>query len=156
MKHLIITFLLTITTAMQALATGPINMYIWMKDGSNTVLQLSEKPQLTFNDVEMTVTTKATSVSFPYNQLQNITYKDFTTDITSETIDKESFVYNAEGLLFKANSQSVKVMIVSIDGTWVRQFNIRPNESATVPSSALPKGTYVVAVNGITYKIRKL
>lgn len=155
MKHLFLTFLLTFVTTAQVLATGPTDVYIWMKDGTKTVLQLNEKPQLTFNDVEMMVTTNGTTVSFPYQLLKNITYKDYTVGIQSSELDRETFVYNAEGLSFRANAKSLKVMIVSTDGTLVRQFNVRPGESTTVPTAALPKGTYVVSVNGVTYKILK-
>ena len=75
-----------------------------MQDGSKIVLQLSDKPQLTFSYEEMTVATKAASVSFPYQGLKNITYKDFTVDIKDADTDEKDFDdvdYNYSGYTFK-------------------------------------------------------
>lgn len=136
-------------------AAKPTAMYIWMKDGSKTIFQLSEKPRLTFNDEEMTVVTAETSITLPYQQLKNITYQDVTVGLKDIGRGEKAFIYDGKNLAFKASDKALKVMIVSTNGTAVRQLTVRPNESVMIPSSRLPKGSYVVVVNGLTYKIVK-
>jgi len=154
MKKLLL--LLTMMISMAGWAAKPTTMYIWMKDGSKTIFQLSEKPRLTFTDEEMTVRTTETSITLPYQQLKNITYQDVSVSIKNVNRGEKAFIFDGQNLAFTASDKALKVMIVRTDGATVRQLTVRPNESATIPSSKLPKGNYVVVVNGVTYKIMKL
>lgn len=154
MKKLL--FLLFLGVASMAKAAAYSNVYIWMRDGSKTVLQLSEKPKMTFSDNEMTVTSKSTVVSFPYSQLKDITYRDANEDAVNSIADgQHTFLFDGQSMTFIAGEEPLKVMVLRIDGIKVRQLSVKPNVKVMVPAHDLPKGNYVVVVNGVTYKIQK-
>lgn len=155
MKNLLLVLMLAVVFTAQAQITTPTDMYISMKDGTKTVLQLNEKPRLSFNQNEMTVTTKKAVLSFPYNMLQNITYSDVLDGLNDAQNGDRTFVFDGQSLSFNAGTEGLKVMIFGLDGTKVRYVNVKPMGSETIPADQLPKGKYVVVVNGITYKIAK-
>ena len=133
----------------------PTTMYIWMKDGSKTIFQLTDKPRLTFSDSDMIVQTISTSITLPYNQLCDITYNDGSASIEGIKQEGKVFLYDGNDLTFKAGDETLKVMIIRLDGAMLHQLTVRPNDTATLPATTLPKGSYAVVVNGITYKIVK-
>lgn len=155
MRHFVVTLLLAVVTATQAWAAGATAVYIWMKDGSKTVLQLSEKPVMTFGQEEMRVTTTNTVVSFAFDQLKNITYRDVTDGVDALKDGERAFCYDGQTMTFRAGDEALKVMVVRLDGAKVRQLSVRPMESVTIAADELPRGNYVVVVNGVTYKIQK-
>lgn len=154
MKKLIFTLLFSIASSTLMMAE-PTSVYIWMRDGSKTILKLSEHPQMTFDKDEMTVKTSQTTMSFPYAMLKDITYRDFTVGVEDVQQGERTFLYDGQTLTFKAGAERLKAVIVSMDGKMLRQLNVRPGEKESILANELPKGTCVVVVNGVTYKILK-
>lgn len=152
MKKLLLIILTT--AALSVCWANPTTMFVWMKDGSKSVFQLSEKPRLSFNDKEMTIKTPGTSIVLPYEQLANITYQDFALDVNDSQGDK-TFAYDGDNLSFTAFDKALKVTIIRTDGVLVRNLRVQPNENVKISASELPQGSYVVVINGITYKIMK-
>jgi len=149
--------LLVVSAMIMSLACWavPNSVYIWMKDGSKTVFHLSEKPHLTFNAEEMTVATDKTTIILPYRQLKNITYKDEPDGLKGIANNQHTFKYDGKTLTFKAGAETLKAIVLKTDGVRVLQITVQPNESTTIAADKLPKGSYAVVVNGITYKIMK-
>lgn len=157
MKRFVLTLLLGVVAMAEGLSAGtnPVSVFIWLKDGQKTVLQLSEKPKMTFSEDDMKVTTRDAVVYFPYDQLKSITYGDATTGVEGWSQKERTFVFDGESLTFQAGSTPLKVLIMRLDGVMIRNLNVQANKRVNIASSKLPKGSYAVVVNGVTYKIVK-
>lgn len=155
--------LLPFVFALASVATlqaEPVEMYIWTKDGSKTTLQLTEKPRLTFTANEMSVATTAASVELPFSQLDKITYSSSQSEgIGSVPADDghQTFMVADDGsFLFQADRTPLQVMVVSMSGALLKHFTLGVEGRVSLPAALLPGGSYLVVVNGITYKIMKL
>lgn len=143
---------------LQPLLAEPVEVCVWTKDGNRTTLLLSEKPRMTFTADAMSMTTATTTLELPFSQLDKITYPSEAgegigtpgTDVTP------AFVMGRDGsFLFQAEASPLQVMVVSMDGTLLRHFPVSMGDHVVLPASLLPAGSYLVAVNGVTYKIMK-
>lgn len=143
---------------LQPLLAEPVEVCVWTKDGNRTTLMLSEKPRMTFTADAMSMATATTSIELPFSQLDKITYPSQQGEGigTPSNNVTPAFVMGRDGsFLFQAETSPLQVMVVSMDGTLLKHFPVSVGDHVTLPASLLPAGRYLVAVNGVTYKIMK-
>lgn len=135
---------------------NPTNLNVWAKDGTKVAYILAEKPRITFTETDLVISTNGVEVNYALENMSRITYEENTgTSITNLQTDKNSFKLDGESLLFTILKANTSVSFYSLNGTLVFQKTIQKDGEYAFPLSQLKAGTYVVAVNGITFKFVK-
>ena len=132
------------------------HLAVWAKNGTKVAYALTEEPKVTFTETDMVITAKSVEVNYSLENMARFTYEsnDESTSINLNT-DKECFKLNGETLLFPSLSAKSTIYIYSADGKLVFKKTIQTAGEYSFPLSSLSAGTYLVTVNGITYKIVK-
>lgn len=132
------------------------HLVVWAKNGTKVAYALTEEPKVTFTETDMVITAKGVEVNYSLENMARFTYEsnDESTSINLNT-DKECFKLNGETLLFPSLSAKSTIYIYSADGKLFFKKTIQTAGEYSFPLSSLSAGTYLVTVNGITYKIVK-
>ena len=121
------------STGAWAQDTAP-GIVVWMNDGNKTAVLFSDMPELTYADGYVTLqsTTPSTTLSWPIENLQKLTFEQVSTGIRYIKVDGLDIlsdnltVYDLNGRLVKKNVKSL---------------------------SELPKGVYIVKDGSVTIKV---
>ena len=131
-------------------------MVVWAKDGTSVVYVLDETPKVTFTDTDLVINTGGIEVHYALDQLEKFTYQ--VKEISSVDDLKNSnrpFSFNGESLVFPNMEKDEIISIFSANGTLVLKKQVDKNGTYAFSASKLKLGTYLVNVNGLTYKIVK-
>ena len=100
MKKILLSCLLALTFHLPVLSDGVKNqLVVWTKDGSTVAFALVERPQITFTETELVITTKE-SHHYALENMAKITYEPVPSGIKSLLDDDAAFVLDGESLLF--------------------------------------------------------
>ena len=121
------------STGAWAQDTAP-GIVVWMNDGNKTAVLFSDMPEFTYADGYVTLqsTTPSTTLSWPIENLQKLTFEQVSTGIRDIKVDGLDIlsdnltVYDLNGRLVKKNVKSL---------------------------SELPKGVYIVKDGSVTIKV---
>ena len=134
------------------------HLVIWHKDGSNIILNLAEKPKLSYVDDNVLIESSMV-VECPFAAIKKMSYVDDETitglehtTITAET-DKP-FIYDGHSITFSPVDNDMHVKIFLLSGIVFKDFVVVQGHTSTLPLEALTAPIYLLSVNGITYKIK--
>lgn len=129
-------------------------LLVWQNDGTQTLIELNEKPVITFTDDKMLVSSRTGHLEVDRKKLVRFTYlREDDNAVGAIDSPTDSFVNEGESLLFFARGKSLSVRLCSINGVVVSECTVPKGEQFRLSLNSLLKGIYVVEVNGITTKI---
>ena len=132
------------------------HLIVWAKDGTKVAYALAEEPKMSFTETDLVITTKSVEVNYSLENMARFAYgNEKDTAIKNLQTDEETFKLNGESLLFPSLSAKSTVSIYSAGGKLVFKKTAVTAGEYSFPLSSLSAGTYMVTVNGITYKIVK-
>lgn len=126
------------------------------QNGSDAVqVALTSLQRITFNNGAMQVVQKdGTSTSYTINGISRL-YFDVLNGIQDKIADSQSLVQYISSDQIRVNSEAgSQVSLFRVDGSQVLQRRLS-EDNGTVSISALPKGIYLLRVNGQAVKISK-
>lgn len=147
MKKSLILLLLSIATLSYA---DDAKVVIKQKSGSETALQLSAKPAITFSGDDFVVTTDATTITLPLSDVDYYTVSEGTTGI-APVATQPQFIRGH--VVFSGLMEDTPVYIHTLDGRVVGQQPADASGKADVSLDSLPKGVYVVSTPNNNIKV---
>lgn len=156
-NHLITLVLAAMTMTANAAVSDPTTLIVQTKGGEKVAFVLGERPKVTFTAAELLIETEGNTVYYPLSDMARFTFENVMppTGITDITTNETVFKFTGDLLVFPSLPENSEVKIYSIDGMLV--YNTRTGQTGeySFAMSGLAAGTYVVSVNGTTYKILK-
>lgn len=131
------------------------HVVVWGKDGTLVAYALSEKPQVLFRESNLVIKIDEVEVNYALENMERLTYENFTTAISDLQTDREVFKIDGDALLFYALKENSVVSIYTFDGTLFFSKVIHQEGDYSFPLSSLTSGAYIIKVNSLTYKIIK-
>ena len=124
-------------------------------DGTTTDVQLLTQPRVTFENDKLLITSTVLNMEYPKEDILRFTYKGKTT--TGIAIPKAETEYSRVGdqLVFRNISTDAQIPIYTVSGIRVPVTISRSANTATLPLSALPSGTFLLSINGKTSKFTR-
>lgn len=114
MKKYLLSCLLALTLHIPALADGAkTQLVVWTKDGAHVAFALDERPQVTFTETELVITTKEAH-HYALENMAKFTYEQIPDGIKSLLADDAAFILDGESLLFPALKAGSKVSLTSL------------------------------------------
>lgn len=155
MKKAFMTCMMAFGFHLFAMADEATQLTVWMKDGTKVAFALSEKPEVTFSETELIITTKENN-HYALESIAKFTCDVIDTDrITDLQTDATGFSLNGESLLLVTPKANTTVSVHTLGGMLVFSKTVENPGEYSFPLSRLNAGAYMVTVNGITYKIVK-
>lgn len=138
-------------------------LFLWKDNGTiATSYTLLEEPTITFSDGYLLIKTKDNIVSFPVKEISHFTYetlydydKIIELSINDNHIEDKTLKYSDNTLLFHSLRANSKISIYSLNGVLIFEKKITQNGKYAFSLSNLNTGSYIVKVNGLSYKIVK-
>ncbi len=123
-------------------------------DGTTTDIELYTKPQLKFQNDKVLITSTVLDMEYPKQDVLRFTYKGTAQGIYN--VPSKNNVSQENGkLIFRGINSSDKIAIFTANGIRV-PVNIRHSGStASLSLSSIPKGVYMLSVNGRISKFTK-
>ena len=154
MKKILTLFLFLLAFSQQAMAQDKATLVLYHADGTTTDVALYLKPRVVFDGDMVRITSTVLDMEYPKANILRFSYKGSGTGITAPKNDAD---YTREGdrLVFHGISSSDKVAVYNSDGIRVPVHLSAASDGVTLSISSIPKGVYVLSVNGKTSKFVK-
>ena len=134
----------------------PDLLVVWAKDGSKPSFALSGNPKVTFTASHLVITAKDIEVEYALSNLQRLTYeKNDVTGVTDLSNGKTAFRLQHNTLYFPFLAAQSKIALYQTNGKLVLSRTISKEGAYTISLGELNAGTYLVRIDGFTYKISK-
>ena len=108
-------------------------MSVWLTDGSKTEVLISDLPEITYEDGNVTLKSKQTELSWPIAELKRLTFENLQEDTAIKAPDLDI--------------RSDKLAVYDLNGRLIKQ--------RVKSLSELPKGTYIVKDGSVTIKVMR-
>ncbi len=154
MKKILTLFLFLLAFSQQAMAQDKATLVLYHADGTTTDVALYLKPRVVFDGDLVRITSTVLDMEYPKANILRFSYKGSGTGITAPKNDAD---YTREGdrLVFHGISSTDKVAVYNSDGIRVPVHLSAASDGVTLSISSIPKGVYVLSVNGKTSKFAR-
>lgn len=128
------------------------SLFVTLNDGQKLEFALSTTPEVSVADDMLTITTSETTASYELWTVSTFTY-GATTGINATQADAQSFSLQGDRLI--VDGTDARVRVFSIDGKAVSLPATNVGSQTVLSIGSLPKGIYVVNINGKSLKITR-
>lgn len=146
-----------LTIMLLLIAFGKVNaqtLVLWHADGSTTDVELLTQPKVLFENGKVLITSTVLDMEYPKESIVRFTFKGTTSYIKDSK--KEADYSNENGrLVFHGIKQTEKVAVYKVNGIRVPVQLTRIGEDIVLSLSQIPKGIYLLSVNGYTSKFTR-
>lgn len=146
-----------LTIALLALLSFPMwaedqILQVWRTNGEVLSLLLEEQPITTFEDGNLVIASGSHHYSLPLETVKKYIYTDSSMGIVQQM--GEVVTYTKDGIQFRGLKRGTDICVYAASGLLIMQKKaLLSTEVVSVANQ--PAGTYLVKVNGVTYKIMK-
>ena len=157
MRKLILKNVLFLLTAMLGYQTEAQTLVLHHVNGTTIDVQLFTKPKVVFQDNKVVVISSVLDMEYPKDEILGFTYKGNLSGISNPAKEVDDNICKEENneLVFHHIKPSEKISVYKTNGLCVPVRITRRGDDATLPLNALPKGVYLLSVNGRTSKFTK-
>lgn len=128
-------------------------LVLWHANGTTTDVDLYTEPKVTFTDTTLLISSTVLDMEYPAEEIVRFTYKDRDTRIESL---KDAIDYRQEDGCIIFHGLRGHVAIYRPDGIRILvPLTVEGVDNAILPLSSLPRGTYIINVNGRTSKFMR-
>ena len=151
MCKLLTSFLFLIACSLQSLAQNNATLVLWHADGTTTDVELYLRPRIEFTGEKVLITSTVLNMEYPKTDILRFTYKGEGTGIF---VPRQDANYSQEGdrLVFHGINAADRVAVYNTNGIRIPVRLFATSDGLALPLSALPKGAYILSVNGRTSK----
>lgn len=131
---------------------------IHCKSGEAVTVLLGERPQVTFSNNDLVLTTQTNVVCYPADEVLKFTYlneDEVITGISQAHSSGSVFSFADEGLQVKHLAPESVVSVYTVDGKLLLSAQTDAQGSATLQLPEVAGGVYVVKTPSVTFKLRK-
>lgn len=131
-------------------------LVIWLSDGSKTDIELSQQPQVQFENDKVMVTSSVLDMEYDAEEVLRFTYKEDESSISEGAGLADGISTIKDGrLVFHGITSADQVSVYSANGTRVPVSVVSTDGQCSLPLSSLPSGVYILKANGKTSKFTK-
>ena len=120
-------------------------------DGKTYSYVLAKKPQLTFNDTEMLITSADANASFVRKDIKNFHFEDATA--IKDVVKEGQRMTYLGGVVTVEGADNV--VLYDISGRQIMSKRSAGGESVTIDLSSQPRGTYIVRSGKQSLKVQR-
>ncbi|MCQ2223672.1 MAG: T9SS type A sorting domain-containing protein [Bacteroidaceae bacterium] len=125
---------------------------IWQADGQTVDIALDDEPVTTFSNGNLVISTRRTTITYPLQMVKRYTFEAAPTGIQSATANMHIST-DGSCITFSAFDRDTNIAVYNLAGVRVRTVLAKAGTGTVVSVASLPKGTYIVKVNDITFKL---
>lgn len=148
------TFILTILSATACLAENVID--IEQKDGTKTRLVFDTDAEMNYSGNNLIITTSKEQAIFELSTLQKATFQVESTVIEKEVAEQATFIFKNNTITVENARPNTLMQIFSVDGRKAGTWRTDSQGFLSVDMNRLKGNIYIIALDGITYKVAKL
>ena len=159
MKKILVLLMMAVVSTLSMFAqdvnpSDGTSLIVWHKDGTQIILNLSEKPKISYVG-DIVKIESSTTVEYQFQDIRKMSYiGDLSSDISDAIIEKiQPFTSDGETITFLPVAKDMHVRIVLPNGMVFKEFVVKRNESYTFPLNSTSSKMYMININGVTYKI---
>lgn len=154
MKKSLLIILQLLGTFLHVQAQNNATLVLWHPDGKTTDVELYTQPNVFFRNDSVYVTSSVVDLKFAQNDIRRFSYKGKGTGIAQSQTEKK-FTQESGQLIFNGVKTTDSIAFYTVDGIHVPVQFILHNGKVCLPLNIIPKGIYVLSVNGKTCKFTK-
>ena len=136
-------------------ADNPVTLVVLTKDNAQHMFVLADKPEVTFEGIDLVVTCENSTTTFALADVIRFTYLNATDAVEELTEDATTIDFKDGMVVINQLKEGASVAVYSVDGKLVRQLTARDTGNYSLNLSELPIGVYIVKADRVTYKIAK-
>lgn len=137
--------------ALNASAQNNATLVLHHADGTTTDVALYLKPRVVFDGDLVRITSTVLDMEYPKSNILRFSYTGNGSSINTPQ-SEASFTRDGDRLIFHGISSTDKVAVYNSDGIRVPVHLSAASDGVTLSISSIPKGVYVLSVNGKTSK----
>jgi len=151
MRKLLIFTLSLLWSVVHAEAQNNATLVLWHADGTITDVELYLRPRIEFTGEKVLITSTVLNMEYPKIDIVRFTYKGEGTDISAPRQDA-NYSQDGDRLVFHGINTADRVAVYNTNGIRIPVRLSAASDGLALPLSALPKGAYILIVNGRTSK----
>ena len=151
-KPLILLFLLTMLICMNAKAQ---TLVLHHPDGTTTDVELYAQPRIEFQGDHVLITSTVLDLEFSKQDILRFTYNSGITLGIRNSKEKVNYSQENGQLVFSGIKSTEHIAVYNSKGIRVPVRITHNGSDATLSLNAIPKGVYLLSVNGRTSKFAK-
>ena len=151
MKKFIIVLLILLACSLHSFAQDKATLVLYHADGTTTDIALYLKPRVVFDGDLVRITSTVLDMEYPKSNILRFTYKQNVTGISSPK-NKADYTRDGDHFVFHGISSTDEVTVFNSDGISVPVHLSAASDGVTLSISSIPKGVYLLNVNGKTSK----
>ena len=131
-------------------------LVLWHANGTTTEISLYKKPRITFTEDKVLIQGSGVNFEYPSKEIIKFTYKkeDIINEINALT-NQTNFTHDDERIVFNGIKSADEVALYKLNGTRVAIQLNKVDDNYVLPLNSIPKGMYLLHINGKTFKIIK-
>ena len=151
MRKLLIFTLSLLLSVVHATAQNNATLVLWHADGTTTDVELYLRPRIEFTGEKVLITSTVLNMEYPKTDILRFTYKGEGTGISAPRQDSD-YSQDGDRLVFHGINATDQVAVYTTNGIRIPVRLSATSDGLALPLSALPKGAYILSVNGRTSK----
>ena len=154
MRKTILALTIMMGMGIESFAQDNATLVLWLADGTKTDIEVSQQPQIKFENDKVIITSSVLNMEYEADEVLRFTYKGEGTAISP--IHEEASVSQEDGrLVFHGITSAEQVSVYSANGTIIHVSLLNNGGNYSLSLSSIPKGVYILNVNGKTSKFTK-
>lgn len=151
MRKLLIFTLSLLLSVVHATAQNNATLVLWHADGTTTDVELYLRPRIEFTGEKVLITSTVLNMEYAKSDILRFTYKGEGTGISAPRQDSD-YSQDGDRLVFHGINATDQVAVYTANGIRIPVRLSATSDGLALPLSALPKGAYILSVNGRTSK----
>lgn len=133
---------------------GYTTLVLHHTDGTTTDIALYTHPNVTFTSDKLLISSPVLKMEYPAESVLRFTYKGGTTGITSPSVEADRSQENGQ-LVFHGVGKDDHIAVYTINGIRVPVSFVCRDNTLLLPLNSVPRGTYILSINGKSSKFTK-
>lgn len=129
------------------------HIVFWDTEGSKVSYALSDEPRITFDSTDLTIEVERGTINYPLANLQQITYENQSSGISTPIDDGIDFKSSDNSIIFSNLRSGNCIGMYSANGTIIFSRVVENESEYRTDISDLVPGVYFIKVNSTTHKI---
>lgn len=130
------------------------DLIITTQDNKETRIGLKEKPVITFSGSDMVISSQSTDLSFPVDNIKDLTYSNEEAGIDDVYEDSGIFIYN-DTIYIMNTGNPAHIGIYGLDGKKMDTPIKNDGTHSVIDLTMYAPGIYIIKVNNNSFKILK-
>lgn len=155
MKRTVTLLTLLLSIISQTMATELNAIVLTLASGSQVTYVLDERPVVTFQGDDLTITTHLNVVSYASSDVLKFTYSKVDTDGIGSVSANANFSIIGNVLVVRNLVPNSEIMVYSVDGLLLVNDRADHNGSVSVTLPNIPSNVYLIKTKTANFKITK-